>query len=98
MNLSEARKLDFSQERVKPFAMKDKLGYLFGSIGCDFMFIFANMYFMIFYTKVLGVSAAMVGTCFLVARCIDAFTDIGVGRIIDKSKVGKHGKFRTWIL
>ena len=61
-------------------------------------FIFANMYFMIFYTKVLGVSAAMVGTCFLIARCIDAFTDIGIGRVIDKSKAGKHGKFRSWIL
>ena len=98
MNLSEAIKLDYSQNQVKPFGMKDKVGYLFGSIGCDFMFTFANMYFMIFYTKVLGVSAAMVGTCFLVSRFIDAFTDIGLGRIIDKSKVGKHGKFRTWIL
>ena len=53
---------------------------------------------MIFYTKVLGVSAAMVGTCFLVARCIDAFTDIAIGRIIDKSKPTKHGKFRSWIM
>ena len=98
MNNIGAMSLESSSKKEKSFGMKDKVGYLFGSIGCDFMFIFANMYFMIFYTKVLGVSAAMVGTCFLVARCIDAFTDIGLGRIIDKSKVGKHGKFRTWIL
>jgi len=94
MNLAQSKSL----ESIKPFGVKDKLGYLFGEIGNDLMFIFANMYFMIFYTKVLGVSAAMVGTCFLVSRCIDAFTDIGIGRIIDKSKAGKHGKFRTWIL
>ena len=98
MNITESMSSEKSIKKVKPFGMQDKVGYLFGSIGCDFMFIFTNMYFMIFYTKVLGVSAAMVGTCFLVARCIDAFTDIGLGRIIDKSKVGKHGKFRTWIL
>lgn len=98
MNLNEARKLEYSSRDEKPFGIKDKLGYLFGDFGNDFMFIFANMYFMIFYTKVLGVSAATVGTCFLVSRCIDAFTDIGIGRIIDKSKPTKHGKFRSWIL
>lgn len=98
MNLSKAKNLNYSQKQDKPFGIKDKLGYLFGDFGNDFMFIFANMYFMIFYTKVLGVSAAMVGTCFLVARCIDAFTDIAIGRIIDKSKPTKHGKFRSWIM
>ena len=82
----------------RPFGWRDKVGYMTGNIANDLMFIFANMYFMIFYTKVLGVSAAMVGTCFLVSRCIDAFTDIGIGRIVDKSKSGKYGKFRTWIL
>ena len=98
MNLNEARNLDYLARNEKPFGIKDKLGYLFGDFGNDFMFVFANMYFMIFYTKVLGVSAAMVGTCFLVSRCIDAFTDIAMGRIIDKSKATKHGKFRSWIL
>ena len=98
MNLSEAKNLNYSKKQDKPFGIKDKLGYLFGDFGNDFVFIFANMYFMIFYTKVLGVSAAMVGTCFLVARCIDAFTDIAIGRIIDKSKPTKHGKFRSWIM
>ena len=98
MNLSEVKNLNYSAKNEKSFGIKDKLGYLFGDFGNDFMFIFANMYFMIFYTKVLGVSAALVGTCFLVARCVDAFTDIAIGRVIDKSKPTKHGKFRTWIL
>ena len=97
MNLNESRNLDYLARDQKPFGIKDKLGYLFGDFGNDFMFVFANMYFMIFYTKVLGVSAAMVGTCFLIARCIDAFTDIAMGRIIDKVKPTKHGKFRSWI-
>ena len=67
MNITQTMNSEKSIKKVKPFGMQDKVGYLFGSIGCDFMFIFTNMYFMIFYTKVLGVSAAMVGTCFLVA-------------------------------
>lgn len=97
MNLNGTKKLNGLAKDEKPFGIKDKLGYLFGDFGNDFMFVFANMYFMIFYTKVLGVSAAMVGTCFLVARCVDAFTDITMGRVIDKVKPTKHGKFRSWI-
>ncbi len=81
----------------KPFGIKDKLGYLFGDFGNDFTFIFASTYVMVFYTKVMGVSAALVGTMFLIARCVDAFTDIGMGRIIDTSNPGKGGRFKCWI-
>ncbi|MDD5934866.1 MAG: glycoside-pentoside-hexuronide (GPH):cation symporter [Clostridiales bacterium] len=82
---------------VKPFGIKDKLGYMFGDFGNDFTFIFASMYVLVFYTKVMGISAGIVGTMFLVARCIDAFTDISMGRIVDSAKTAKDGKFRCWI-
>ncbi len=82
----------------KPFGISDKLGYLCGDLANDFTFIFASTYVMIFYTKIMGVSAAMVGTMFLVARCLDAFTDIGMGRIVDNSKPTKNGRIRPWIL
>lgn len=52
------------------------------------------MYLMIFYTKVLGVSGAVVGTLFLTARIVDAFTDVGMGRILDNMKPIEGGKFR----
>ncbi len=31
----------------------------------------------------LGVSAGLVGVLFVVARCVDAFTDVGMGRLVD---------------
>ena len=80
------------------FGMKDKIGYMFGDFGNDFTFLFASVFLMVFYTKVLGISAGMVGTLFLVARCVDAFTDITMGRIVDKGKTSKNGRFRPWIL
>ena len=83
---------------VRPFGARDKFGYLFGDLANDFSFIFASTYVMVFYTKVMGISAAMVGTMFLIARCIDAFTDIGMGRIVDNSKPTKNGRIRPWIL
>lgn len=95
MNLAEARNLEVKKER--PFGLRDKAGYLLGDLGNDFTFIFASMYLMIFYTKVWGVSASLVGVLFLVSRCLDAFTDITMGTIVDKAKPTKDGKFRPWI-
>lgn len=83
---------------VRPFGFRDKIGYMFGDFGNDFTFIFASTYLMVFYTKVLGISAAMVGVLFLVARFVDAFTDIGMGRIADSAPAHKSGRFRIWIL
>lgn len=82
----------------RKFGLRDKIGYMFGDFGNDFTFIFASSFLMIFYTKVLGISGATVGTLFLVARFIDAVTDITMGRIVDGSKPSKTGKFKPWIL
>lgn len=62
-----------------------------------FYFHFASS-FNDLYTKVLGISGAAVGTLFLVARFIDAVTDVTMGRIVDRSKATKQGKFKPWIL
>lgn len=86
-----------NDSNVRPFGIKDKIGYMFGDFGNDFTFIFASSFLMVFYTKVLGISAGMVGVLFLVARCIDAFTDVTMGRIVDKMKPAKDGRFRPWL-
>ena len=75
----------------RSFGFRDKIGYMFGDFGNDFTFIFASTYLMVFYTKVFGIDAAMVGVLFLVSRCVDAFTDIGMGRIADSAKENSKG-------
>lgn len=82
---------------IRPFGLRDKIGYMFGDFGNDFTFIFASSFLMVFYTKVLGISGGMVGTLFLVARFVDAFTDVTMGRIVDAMPPAKDGKFRCWI-
>ena len=82
----------------RSFGFRDKIGYMFGDFGNDFTFIFASTYLMVFYTKVFGIDAAMVGVLFLVSRCVDAFTDIGMGRIADSAKENSKGRFRVWII
>lgn len=87
-----------AKPEVRPFGIKDKIGYMFGDFGNDFTFILQMMFFMVFYTDVMGIKPAHVGTLFLVARLLDAFTDVGMGRLVDVLKPGKGGRFRPWIL
>lgn len=84
--------------KVKKFGFSDKIGYMFGDFGNDFTFILSSAFLLKFYTDVMGVSAAVVGIVMMLARFVDAFTDVGMGRICDKSKSTKAGKFRPWIL
>ena len=81
-----------------PFGIKDKVGYLFGDFGNDFTFILSSSFLLKFYTDVMGVSAFVVGIVMMLARFVDAFTDVTMGRICDRSKVTKNGKFKPWLL
>ena len=82
---------------VPPFGFKDKLGYMFGDFGNDFTFILSSMFMLKFYTDVMAIDAAVVGLLMMAARFIDAFTDVTMGQIVDRSKPTKDGKFRPWI-
>ena len=83
---------------LRPFGVRDKVGYMLGNVANDFTFIFASLYLQVFYTDVLGINAGLVGTMFLISRIVDAFTDTAMGRICDKTKATKNGKFRPWLL
>ena len=82
----------------KPFGIVDKLGYMFGDFGNDFTFMLSSTFLLKFYTDIMGVKGSVVGIVMMVARFIDAFTDVGMGRICDRSKITKAGKFKPWIL
>ena len=82
----------------RPFGWKDRVGYMLGNVANDFTFIFASLYLQVFYTDVLGINAGLVGTMFLISRIVDAFTDTAMGRICDKTKATKNGKFKPWLL
>lgn len=86
-----------SNSSVQPFGIKDKLGYMFGDFGNDFTFILSSSFMLKFYTDVMGISSGVVGTLMMAARFIDAFTDVTMGQIVDRSKPTKDGKFRPWI-
>lgn len=83
---------------TRPFGFRDKLGYLMGDIGNDFTFVLSSTFLLKFYTDVMGVPAAVVGAIMMIARFVDAFTDVTMGRICDRSRLTPNGKFKPWIL
>ncbi len=82
----------------RKFGMRDNLGYMFGDFGNDFTFILSTTILMKFYTDVMGVSAGIVGTLMMLARFVDAVTDVTMGRICDNAKRTKAGKFKPWLM
>lgn len=84
--------------QVPPFGIKDKLGYMFGDFANNFTFILVSTVLMKFYSDVMGISVGLIGIMMMVARFVDAFTDVAMGQLVDRSKVRKAGKFKPWIL
>lgn len=82
---------------TRPFGWRDKVGYLFGDLANDFIFLIASGYLMVFYTNVLGIEAAVVGLIFLLSRLVDAFADVAWGRFLDRHTPAASGRFRTWL-
>lgn len=83
---------------IRPFGLKDKIGYMFGDFGNDFTFILSSMMLQKFYSDIMGVSVGIVGIMMMAARFVDAVTDVTMGQIVDRSKPTKYGKFKPWLL
>lgn len=77
--------------------LHEKIGYGFGDMASSMFWKLFGAYLMVFYTDVFGISAAIVGTMFLVTRVWDAFVDPVVGVVADRTET-KWGKFRPFLL
>ena len=90
---------------MKKLTFKNKLGYFLGDFGNCMSFAMSSSFLLMFYTNVVGITAAAAGTLFFVARIWDAFTDPMMGVLCDKifakrlaKYKGKADKFRPFLL
>ena len=77
--------------------VKEKVSYAFGDFASSMFWKLFSMFLLFFYTDVFGLAAAAVGTMFLVTRIWDAFVDLGIGAIADRTST-RWGKFRPYLL
>lgn len=73
------------------------IGYGLGDFAMNLAFSMGTSFLLYYFTDVAGLTAAAVGTMFLVVRLWDAFTDLFAGRMVDKTMT-RFGKFRPFIL
>jgi len=76
---------------------QQRLGYGAADLACNLVWQMIALYLMFFYTDVVGLSAASVGTLFLVTRFIDAVTDVCMGFVIDRTRT-RWGRSRPYFL
>ena len=75
----------------------EKVAYGFGDVACNVVFALTMSLATYFYTNVIGMSAALVGTILLISRIFDGVSDVIMGIIVDKTK-SRFGKARPWVL
>lgn len=95
--------MDIPHITAKPQKMANQVGwwerisYAGSDFACNLSFGLVGSYLMYFYTDAFGISAAAVGTLFLVARIVDAFDGPFWGIMIDHTHT-KWGKSRPYFL
>ncbi len=81
----------------EPLRFREKLGYGLGDTASNFYFQVFGIFLLYYYTDVIGLLPAAVGTMFLVTRIIDAVSDPLMGIIADRTN-SRWGKYRPFIL
>ena len=85
-------------EEFAAVPLKEKLAYFFGEMLSQSLFYYLVLTLSIyFYTDVMHISATTIGIVVIVSRIFDAFTDLLIGTLVDRTK-SRLGKARAWVI
>lgn len=82
-----------NEKELRPFGMRDKIGYAFGDMGCNFSFQLVSSYMYLFYTQCIGLSAKHWAWIIIVSKVWDAVNDVLIGSLVDRTRISKKSKF-----
>ena len=81
----------------RKLGIRSVIGYGAGDFANNLAFSLSTTFLLLYYTDVVGLPAAAIGTMFLIVRLWDAFADLFAGRMVDRTMT-RWGKFRPFIL
>ena len=87
-------KTDLAKRKL---GIRSVIGYGAGDFANNLAFSLSTTFLLLYYTDVVGLPAAAIGTMFLIVRLWDAFADLFAGRMVDRTMT-RWGKFRPFIL
>ncbi|MCW8093165.1 glycoside-pentoside-hexuronide (GPH):cation symporter [Alteromonas sp. ASW11-130] len=76
---------------------REKIAYGLGDTASNFIFQTVMLFLTFYYTDIIGLAPAAVGTMFLVVRVFDAVTDPLMGALADKTHT-RWGSYRPYLL
>jgi GPH family glycoside/pentoside/hexuronide:cation symporter len=76
---------------------RERFSYGFGDLASCLYWQTISVYLAIFYTDIFGITALAAGTMIGLSRSFDAFFDIVIGMLADRTK-SRWGKFRPYLL
>jgi GPH family glycoside/pentoside/hexuronide:cation symporter len=82
---------------TEKLSFREKAGYGFGDLASVLFWQTIMVYLLFFYTDVFGLAAAAAGTMIAISRVLDAFFDVGIGMVADRTNT-RWGKFRPYLL
>lgn len=84
-------------EEPKMCTKKEQIGHAIGVLGHDSAYNLWSTWSMPFMTDILMLPGAFIAVLTTASRIFDAFTDITMGVIADRTR-SKWGRFRPWVL
>ncbi|MDD6729180.1 MAG: MFS transporter [Eubacteriales bacterium] len=87
-----------NSQKVRPFGMRDKIGYAFGDMGCNFSFQLVTTFMQLFYLQYIGISTSHYAVIILISKLWDAINDVLIGNLVDTKRIGKKSKYMPWIM
>lgn len=85
------------EDSKSKITFRERAAYGLGDFASSMFWKLFSMFLLFFYTDVFGISAAAVGTMFLITRVWDAANDPLMGILADRTH-SKWGKFRPYLL
>lgn len=81
----------------KPLSIKQQIMYGFSDMAGNPLYTIMMSFLTFYYTDVLGLNPAIIGTLILACKVFDGITDIIAGNIVENTHT-KVGSARPWIL